>query len=169
MRFLKRQSTNLRRPAGRGIHFTEDQGAVIDTTKTLLIPRGTTAERPPIAVEGEMRYNTTLDNFEFYRNGAWREVRYREPDTQPGIVQQNLGNGDDSEIYFGPLDSGDPLYPVPVAAQNILVFVENVFQVATTNYILEQNPSGKATGWYIKFGTPPPLGKPVTVLHNFDK
>lgn len=169
MRFLKRQSTNVRRPDGRGIHFTEDQNAIIDTNKTILIPRGTTSERPTIGTEGEMRYNTTIENFEFYRDGSWREVRYREPDTEPGIVQQNLGNGDDVETDFGPLNSGDPLYPVPIAAQNILVFVENVFQIATTNYVLVQNPSGKATGWYVRFGTPPPDGKPVTVLHNFDK
>ena len=169
MRFLKRQSTLARRPKGRGIHFTEDQIAVVDTTKTLLVPRGTTEQRPFIGSEGEMRYNTTIDNFEFYRDGAWREVRYREPDTQPGIVQQNLGLGDDVETDFGPLESGDSLYPVPIAPQNILVFVENVFQIATTNYSLVQNPSGKQPGWYLRFGTAPPDGKSVTVLHNFDK
>ena len=26
-----------------------------------------------------------------------------------------------------------------------------------------------AAGWYIVFGTAVPVGKPVTVLHNFDK
>ena len=60
-------------------------------------------------------------------------------------------------------------YPVPVAAENVLVFVENVFQISTTNYTLEQNPSGYAAGWYVVFGTAVPTGKPVTVLHNFDK
>ena len=30
---------------------------------------------------------------------------------------------------------------MPAAAQNVLVFVENVFQIATTNYTLIQNPA----------------------------
>ena len=78
---------------------------------------------------------------------------------------------------FGPLASGDADYPVPAAAQNILVFVENVFQISTTNYTLEQSVSGSLTGpgapyadgWYIKFTSAPDLAKPITVLHNFDK
>ena len=62
-------------------------------------------------------------------------------------------------------------------SQKILVFIENVFQISTTNYTLEQSTSGNlagpnnpyADGWYIKFGSAPDVGKPVTVLHNFDK
>ena len=78
---------------------------------------------------------------------------------------------------FGPLVSGDSEYPIPVAAQNVLVLVENVFQLSTTNYTLEQSAGGNLTGpnqpyadgWYLKFTSPVDLGKPVTVLHNFDK
>ena len=59
----------------------------------------------------------------------------------------------------------------------VLVFVENVFQVATTNYTLEQSVGGNlagpnapyADGWYLKFASAPDLAKPITVLHNFDK
>ena len=63
---------------------------------------------------------------------VWGEIRKKEP---TNIVQQNLGNGDASETVFGPLVNGDANFPVPSAARNILVFVENVFQIATTNYI----------------------------------
>ena len=90
----------------------------------------------------------------------------QEPTT---ITQQSLGNGDGTETVFGPLASGDSAFPVPNAAQNVLVLVENVFQLSTTNYTLVQNPAGKAAGYYIQFTTAVPLGKPVTVLHNFDK
>ena len=96
-------------------------------------------------------------------------MRFKEPNQNPGITQQNLGNGDAVETVFGPLDSGDPDFPIPDAAQNVLVFVENVFQISGTNYTLEQNPAGKADGWYIKFSSAPDLAKPITVLHNFDK
>lgn len=169
MRFLKAQNTNLRSIIGKGVKYDLNDQVIVDSTNVMLIPVGTLAERPASAVNGHMRYNTTDNQFEFYANGAWREVRYKEPNQDPGIVQQNLGNGDASETVFGPLDSGDSDFPAPAAAQNVLVLVENVFQIAGTNYDLIQNPTGFVSGYYLEFTSPPDAGKPVTVLHNFDK
>jgi len=162
MRLLKAQNTNLRNIKGKGVKYDVDDQVIIDSDNVLLIAKGTTAQRPTNANNGHIRYNTTLDDFEAYSNGAWRVLRYEEPFPQ-GIIQQNVGNGDASETIFGPLD------PVPAAAQNVLVFVENVFQIADTNYNLIQNPSGFATGFYLEFTSAPDAGKPITVLHNFDK
>ena len=91
-----------------------------------------------------------------------------------GIVQQNLGTGAGTETTFGLLNSGDTDFPIPASAASVIVLVENVFQISTTNYTLVQNPSTGpnapyAAGWYIVFSTPVPTGKPITVLHNFDK
>lgn len=169
MRFIKRQSTNLRNLSGKGVHVDTTDQVIIDTTNSVVLPKGETANRPFYPTEGHIRYNTTTNELEAYQDGAWRKLRFKEPNQNPGIVQQNLGNGDAVETDFGPLDSGDTDYPVPEAAQNILVFVENVFQISTTNYELVQNPAGKTAGWYVRFGTAVPFGKPVTVLHNFDK
>ena len=168
MRLIKRQTTNLRSIAGKGIQYTINNEVIIDSKKSILVPKGPNSNRPLNFVNGQIRYNTTTNELEVYQNNSWRKVRYKEPNSV-GIVQQNLGNGDAIETDFGPLNSGDSDYPVPEAAQNILVLVENVFQIATTNYSLVQNPPAKPAGWYVRFGTPVPLGKPVTVLHNFDK
>jgi hypothetical protein len=43
-------------------------------TGFLLIPKGTTAERPVSPVAGEIRYNTTISSFEGYSNGAWGQL-----------------------------------------------------------------------------------------------
>lgn len=169
MRLIKAQNTNLRNIYGKGVRYDVNDQVIVDSTNTMLIPKGTTAERPTSPVDGHIRYNTDVNQFETYQNSAWRNVRFKEPNQDPGIVQQNLGLGDASEVYFGPLDSGDTDYPVPAAGQNILVFVENVFQIHTTNYVLTQNPPGKTAGWYIEFSSAPDLDKPITVLHNFDK
>jgi hypothetical protein len=177
MRLLKAQTTNLRNIYGKGIKYDIDDQVIVDSTNVMLIPKGTTAQRPATPTNGHLRYNITTNQLEAYQNTAWREVRYKEPNQDPGITQQNLGNGDATETVFGPLASGDAEYPVPAAAQNILVFVENVFQVSTTNYTLEQSSSGNLTGpnqpyadgYYIKFSGAPDVGKPITVLHNFDK
>jgi hypothetical protein len=177
MRLIKAQTTNLRSIVGRGIKYDINDQVILESTNTMLVPKGTTAERPASPTDGHIRYNTTTNQLEAYQNTAWRNVRFKEPNQNPGIVQQNLGNGDATETVFGPLASGDADYPIPAAAQNILVLVENVFQLSTTNYTLEQSVSGSLTGpnapyadgWYIKFTSAPDLAKPITVLHNFDK
>ena len=176
MRLLKAQNTNRRTIYGRGVQFDIDDQVYMESTNSIRVPKGTTAERPANPENGHFRYNTTDNRFEVYENGAWAGVRGVSP-VLVGITQQVLGNGDATETVFGPLASGDPEYPVPAAAENVLVFVENVFQISTTNYTLEQSVSGSLTGpnapyadgWYIKFSSAPDLGKPITVLHNFDK
>ena len=140
MRLLKAQNTNLRTINGRGVQFDVDDQVFMESTNVMRVPKGTTAQRPTTPENGHLRYNTTDEVFELYENGAWRNVRSAEP-FRPGITQQNIGTGDAVEKIFGPLASGDALFPVPAAAQNVLVFVENVFQIATTNYTLIQNPA----------------------------
>ena len=142
MRLLKAQNTNLRNIYGKGVKFDVDDQVIMDSNNVMLVPKGTTAQRPVSPENGQLRYNTDDNQFEVYQNSAWREIRFKEPNQDPGIVQQNLGNGDAVEVIFGPLNSGDTDFPVPASAQNILVFVENVFQIATTNYTLVQNPGG---------------------------
>lgn len=175
MRLLKAQNTNLRSIYGKGVKYDVNNQVIVDSNNVMLVPKGTTGERTSNPVSGHLRYNTSLNELEVYSESEWRSVRYKEPNNDPGIVQQNLGNGDAIERYFGPLNSQDPNtdYTAPNAAQNILVIVGNVFQISTTNYVLVQNPAGKAAGWYIDFGGSPlgvpDLDEPVTALHNFDK
>lgn len=174
MRYVKRQNTNRAAVNGKGVIYDVNGQVVMDSTDMMLVPKGTDADATTSYTEGHIRYNTDSNEFECYQNGALRKMRFKEPTT---ITQQNLGNGDATETVFGPLASGDSDYPVPAAAQNVLVLVENVFQLATTNYTLEQSASGSlagpnapyADGWYIKFTSAPDVGKPITVLHNFDK
>jgi len=170
MRYIKRQTTNTRGLIGKGVHMTaNDREILLDSDNVVLIPKGPTATRPQFPKNGHMRYNTTDNRFEVYEAGRWDGVRNTAPSSSAPVTVQTLGNGDASEVYFGPLDSGDPFYPVPLAAQNVLVFVENVYQLPNTNYSLIQNPPGKSAGWYLEFASAPDLGKPITVLHNFDK
>jgi hypothetical protein len=149
---MKAQNTNSRTIYGNGVQYDINGQVIIESTNTILVPKGTEAQRPTSPTNGHIRYNTDDDQFEGYQNGAWREFRFKEPNQDPGITQQNLGNGDATIILFGPLASGDADFPVPAAAQNVLVFVENVFQVATTNYTLVQNPSTSGTGQEVESG-----------------
>lgn len=183
MRLLKAQNTNLRNIYGKGVKYDVDDQVIVDSTNSMLVPKGTTTERPATPNNGHIRYNTSLDGdgveigLEAYNDNEWRRLRYKEPNENPGIVWQNLGNGDANELNFGPLDSGDPDQVEPIAAEHVLVLVENVMQLPATNYTLSQSVSGSlggpgqpyADGWYITFSSPPDLAKPVTVVHNLDK
>tara|TARA_B100000780_G_scaffold75612_1_gene50909 strand:+ start:1184 stop:1768 length:585 start_codon:yes stop_codon:yes gene_type:complete len=194
MRLIKQQTTNLRtiQPSSKGIKQDIDDQVVMVSERALRVPVGTTALRPgsagviTSAAIGQVRYNTTDQQLEAYQNGAWREVRFKEPNQDPGIVWQNLGSGNAAgdETVFGELQSNDADFPVPASATNILVLVENVLQIPTTNYTIhqtaaitsggaEQGPNhpytASGTGWWIKFTSPVPTGKPVTIVHNLDK
>lgn len=177
MRLIKAHNTNTRSIKGNGVKYDINDQVIVDSTNSMVIPKGTAAERPSTAVEGQMRYNTDDGQFEVYQNAEWRELRFKEPNQDPGIVVQDLGLGDATETVFGPLASGDPDYPVPVAAQNVIVLVDNVFQIPNVNYTLEQSTGGSlagpgspyADGWYLVFASPPDLNVPVYAIHNFDK
>jgi hypothetical protein len=117
---------------------------IMDGTGALRLPKGTTAQRPqlsgvstPEGANGYIRYNTSIDpvtsqqvGLEAYVNGVWEIVRAPGSTT---ITKQTLGPGDYVDDVFGPLQI------VPSSADNMLVFVENVFQISTTNFLLEQN------------------------------
>ena len=194
MRLIKQQSTNLRsiQPTSKGVKQDMDDQIVMVSERALRVPVGTLPQRPgelgvaTSSAIGQVRYNTTDQQLEAYQNGAWREVRFKEPNQDPGIVWQNLGVGNVAadETVFGELQSNDTDNPVPVNANNILVLVENVLQIPTTNYTIHQTSdistgganegpnhpyTASGTGWWIKFTSPVPTGKPVTVIHNLDK
>lgn len=132
---------------------------VINAKGGMMLPKGTTAERPqlssvrqPTDANGTIRYNTSTSSIEAYVGGAWEVVR------APGassITKQTLGPGDASAVTFGPLTL------TPSSADNIIVLVENVMQISTTNYTLT---SGNT---YITFTSPVPLGKYITIYFGF--
>jgi hypothetical protein len=64
--------------AGDAIEYAQFTAAFVNPsfggTGFMLIPKGTTAERPVSPVDGEIRYNTTTSQFEGYQGGAWGQL-----------------------------------------------------------------------------------------------
>jgi hypothetical protein len=150
MRFLKKQNTNQSALNGKGIRYGADEVSQIDSGNALIIPKGTTAERPGAvgavaAQEGMIRYNTSENYFEVYElnttyfTPGWKRFRTDEPRI---ITSQSLGNGDDVEHLFGPLNSGDSsqIEPYALNPAQVVAYVENVPQLPVTNYYFIQNP-----------------------------
>jgi hypothetical protein len=147
MRYLKRQTLD-RRSANNTTLYSDAARANVYIAPTgqgsVVIPTGTTAQRPASPVVGMMRYNTDISTggqVEIYQAGTWRSLRFKEAGQ---IIQQNLGAGDGTTTYFGPLSPQPPTVVASNAswdAQNILVIVENVIQVSGINYTVTNNPT----------------------------
>ena len=63
---------------GDAVNYTQFVAAFVNPvftgTEFMLIPKGTTGQRPAVPVDGEMRYNTTTSQFEGYQGGAWGQL-----------------------------------------------------------------------------------------------
>jgi len=147
MRYLKRQTLD-RRSANNTTLYSDAARANVYISPSgqgsVVIPTGTTAQRPSSPVSGMMRYNTDISTggqIEVYQGGTWRSLRFKESGQ---IIQQNLGAGDGTTTYFGPLSPQPPTVVASNAtwgAQNILVIVENVIQVSGINYTVTNDPT----------------------------
>jgi hypothetical protein len=64
--------------AGDAVEYTQFTTAFVNPvfggTGFMLIPKGTTAQRPVSPVNGEIRYNTDTSQFEGYQGGAWGQL-----------------------------------------------------------------------------------------------
>ena len=146
MRLIKNQTTNARIITGKGLKYDPlTQITSFDGT-VMLIPRGTTAERPT-GVEGYIRYNTDLMNFEFFQDGVWRLNGYDQPTY---ITNEVFYSGfDKQDILFGPLaerlDDGDN----ELDPDNTLVFVDQRFFTPNVDYTFLDNPNEIGIGMEI--------------------
>ena len=127
--------------------FAVDANGMI-LTKSVIgqqMPSGTTADRPGAGgnwpteplVAGTVRYNSTLLDLEVYERGQWERIRTVRP---ANITVQNLGNGNYRDTIFGPLNS-DYLPSYQKSSANIMVYVDNVYQIPVTNYSVNATPS----------------------------
>jgi len=155
MRFVKKQQLNSKLITDPSVSVEANGQVVLGTNYAVKVPVGNSSERPAFPENGQIRYNTDLNEFEFYVNNAWEEARTMRPNT---ITIQTLGTGDATEQEFGPLN------PTPITAANVLVLVENVVQIAGVNYTMVQGQGGQ----YLRFDSAVPLGKDVVVIHGFD-
>ena len=160
MKFLKSQNTSRYSPSDNTFQVNPYGRAVMDFNGAVMIPKGTgdpayaagtaqnqrpdiTGVRHPSDANGYMRFNTTTNSFEGYINGRWEVIR---APAASAISIETFGPGDAVDTIFGPLTN------IPASANNIIVLVENVMQIPTTNFTLNQNPSSTGTGQEVSSG-----------------
>jgi len=203
MKFLKQQNINKFNMRDQTLFSNQYGRTVMSGTGALQLPKGTTAQRPqptniagggasdavrvPNGDDGYIRYNSSTNpltgrvyGIEAYIDGVWETVR---APSGASIYKQPLGPDTTSgaETRFGPLE---PSYSytyaaAPNGADSIIVLVENVMQIAGTNFTIVQNPAGVPvasfyggagsypSGYYLQFTSSVPINKQVHVYFGF--
>ena len=163
MKFLKQKNISKYSATDQTLFTNHFGRAVMGLSGGLRLPQGTTAQRPNTSgvrypgdssefADGTIRYNLDTNSLEALIAGVWEVVRAPGATT---ITKQTLGPGDGVAVAFGPLTL------TPSSADNIIVLVENVMQISTTNYTLTSSNT------VITFTSPVPLGKYVTVYFGY--
>jgi hypothetical protein len=145
MRFLRNINLNPKAPHDQRLVITKADEVQFNTPGSLKLPNGTTAQRATSPTAGMMRLNTDTNQVEVYQSSSWRSLRYKE---SGAIALQSLGAGDGISTLYGPLSPAPPSVSqsgYTWTGANLMVYVENVFQLFNTNYLIAQNPTVNAT------------------------
>jgi len=81
--------------------WTTNVGMHLDTNDTLVLPVGTTAQRPSSPANGMIRFNTTIGNFEGYSNSAWAPIGgVQDIDGNTYITAETSPNANNNDLDF---------------------------------------------------------------------
>jgi len=111
------------------------------------IPVGDASERPAYPDFGQIRFNTDSGKVEYYDGTVWSTVS-KQGDANI-VVDSFTGNGS-TTVYSMSSQVSD--------ADQILVFVGNIYQIPTTNYTV--------LNYDITFTSSPPNTTPINIIHN---
>ena len=119
----------------------------VNDTGAMILPAGTTAQRPGTAVSGMFRYNNQTNTVEYYDNDSWATIT-----SDFTVATSQTFNGDDSTTAFtlSALTGGDT-YNVA----GVLVMLNGIVQEPTTVY--------GVSGTTLTFTTAPATGDLIEV------
>jgi len=115
---------------------------------SVVVPAGSTAERPVTPTFGQFRFNTDNASLEFF-NGA-----IFQPLSAAGSISYTVDSftGDGSTTVFTMSERED-------FSTQIIVFVGSIYQDPTTAYSVDG-------GFDITFSSAPPDGEPISIIHS---
>jgi hypothetical protein len=132
MKYIKRLALNRKNQQENRFAVEADDRIVTTSRVSLQLPSGATSDRPS-PIDGMVRYNTTIHEGEIYNidgeGTGWEKIKTNRQGT---ITPQSLGVGNYINTIFGPL-----AYDISTSKpQNVMVFIDNVYQIPVTNYTL---------------------------------
>jgi len=127
---------------------TGEGNVVMDTTKAMRVPYGTTAERPTLSQEGYVRWNSTDSRFEGWDNVQWKPIPFGQ------IVARYNFTASAGQTAFSGLDDNGSTY-------NIVAGTE----VVTKNgQVLEKNEEYTTTNTTLTLTSPASLDDDINIL-----
>lgn len=114
----------------------------------VVLPTGSTSQRPDYPTFGLIRYNTDSGYVEYFNGVIFQNL------STSGSVSYNVDDftGDGSTTVFTMSE------PESIAEQ-VIVFVGSIYQQPTTTYTVDG-------GYDITFTSAPPIGVPINVIHT---
>ena len=138
---------------GRFVKYFE----LADGHNSVALPQGTTADAPANPDGGAIRFNTSINKLEYYNGTAWV------------ALTGGVGGVGTITVDSITIDGLTPVYAyafpsglVPLSEENVLVFIEGVFQKSSTYTISGSTITLSA----VLSGD---NGKTLTVIHGFDQ
>jgi len=154
----------MARTVKSGINTQLQGGSVKGAAKgSLTIPSGTTDERSATTTAGQIRFNTTTSFLEFFNGSSFVQLKGATNAAHTITVDSYTGDGT-TTVFGNGAASGDstveaPMSFTPSADQNVLVFIDGVFQPDTVYTV---------SGTQITFGSAPGGSTSIKILHGFD-
>lgn len=115
---------------------------------SVVIPAGSSAQRPNSPIFGQFRFNLDSAILEFFNGTEF------VPLASAGAVEYTIDSftGDGSTSVF-------TMSRVQSEERQILVFIGSIYQDSTSAYLVNG-------GFDITFTSPPPADEPITVIHS---
>jgi hypothetical protein len=137
MRFYRRQTSSIK-PQDTTFAVEADGRIVTKTKLGMEMPSGRKEDRYATPKNGTIRYNQGIGpggELEAYVNGQWEIIKTNR---QATVTRQTFNNGDYADRIFGPL-----AYKIDITKpENVMVYVDNVYQVPGLNYTLQESVAG---------------------------
>jgi len=162
MKFLKTKNISKFSVSDRTFIVNPYGRITTNSTNSLQIPVGTDEEKPQTSLlrEGMMRMNTGAlgvnegtAQFEIYQAGAWRPVKFKVP-SQISYSTPVAGNDLETIFYIDPQPPATIEDGNPWTGAQLMVYVENLFQLYNQNFVVVENPCNvQGTDISIDFAT----------------
>jgi len=117
-------------------------------SSSVVVPAGSTAQRPTSPVFGQFRFNIDSAALEFFNGSIF------QPLSAAGAISYIVDSftGDGSTSVF-------TMSVTQALSSQIIVFVGSIYQDPTTSYTVNG-------GFDITFTSAPPSGEPISVIHS---
>ena len=113
----------------------------------VVLPTGSTSQRPDNPTFGLIRYNTDQGQIEYFNGSVFQYLAV----TGGGQNTVDTFYGDGTQTVF-------TMSQTETSETQIVVFVGSLYQIPVTNYTVNG-------GLDITFTSAPPLGAPVNIIH----